>query len=66
MKPPSPPSSVYIHTHNTHKTKQDNPLPWLPLPVWQAVQALCDQVDGFAKFGQVRFVFIYLYMCVYV
>lgn len=35
----------------THK--QENPLPWLPLPAWQAVRALCDQVDGFAKLGQV-------------
>lgn len=40
-------------THQLITHKQDNPLPWLPLPAWQAVQALCDSVDGFAKFGQV-------------
>ena len=51
---------------------QENPLPWLPLPAWQAMHALCDHVEGFAKLGQVCVVMCYvdseydlfMYMCV--
>ena len=33
------------------KQVTDNPLSWLPLPAWQAVQAL-SELDGFSKFAQ--------------
>ena len=33
------------------KQVTDNPLSWLPLPAWQAVQAL-SELDGFDKFAQ--------------
>lgn len=33
------------------KQVTENPLSWLPMPVWQAVQAL-SELDGFSKFTQ--------------
>ena len=33
------------------KQTAENPLSWLPMPAWQAVQALSD-LDGFGKFAQ--------------